>query len=354
MGESMDAAPNSGSSADYGAGAATGSGTGMSSEGEGTTSPPPAVIDDGSDPTGGGSGNVQPSVLTAGVWDDNRNYDFFKAYREDLQETLAGVLPISEAAHDSAYDRFAETPAPRQTLDISFVIDTTGSMMDEIAYLQVEFAALSDAIFAQYPSAEQRWSLVLYRDVGDDYVTQQFDFVSGKDEFQANLASAAAGGGGDFPEAPDQGLAKAAEFSWRAGADTARLAFWVGDAPHHEENAQALASAIEDLADLDIHVYPVASSGIDELTELTMRSAAQLTGGRYLFLTNDSGIGDDHKEPTIPCYFVTKLDSAILRVVDIELSGVYREPDADEIIRTGGDPEDGVCVLAEDRTVFVY
>ncbi len=57
---------------------------------------------------------------------------------------------------------------------------------------------------------------------------------------------------------------------------------------------------------LDVHIYPVASSGVDELTELTMRSAAQLTGGRYLFLTDDSGVGGAHMEPSIPCYFVTK------------------------------------------------
>jgi hypothetical protein len=77
-----------------------------------------------------------------------------------------------------------------------------------------------------------------------------------------------------------------------------------------------------------------------------MRSSAQLTGGRYLFLTNDSGIGGDHKEPSIPCYFVTKLTDAITRMVDIELSGLYREPEKSQVIRTGGNPQDGACKLA--------
>jgi hypothetical protein len=92
-------------------------------------------------------------------------------------------------------------------------------------------------------------------------------------------------------------------------------------------------------------VYPVASSGIDEFTELTMRTSAQLTGGRYLFLTNDSGIGGNHKEPSIPCYFVTRLDHAILRMVKIEMSGAYSEPTSEQIIRTGGNPQDGACQL---------
>jgi hypothetical protein len=41
-------------------------------------------------------------------------------------------------------------------------------------------------------------------------------------------------------------------------------------------------------------------------------------------------------------------------MVDIELSGAYREPDAAEIIRTGGNPQDGSCALASGEIVFAY
>jgi hypothetical protein len=43
---------------------------------------------------------------------------------------------------------------------------------------------------------------------------------------------------------------------------------------------------------------------------------------------------------------VTKLDAAILRMVDVELSGTYREPYAAEVVRTGGNPKDGACLRA--------
>jgi hypothetical protein len=128
----------------------------------------------------------------------------------------------------------------------------------------------------------------------------------------------------------------------------------VADAPHHNDKAGAMAEGIRGMSKLGVHVYPVASSGVDELSEVTMRTAAALTGGRYLFLTNDSGIGNDHKQPTIPCYFVTKLDLAIERMVDIELSGVYREPDASEVVRTGGNPKDGACQLDSGESVLVF
>jgi hypothetical protein len=85
-----------------------------------------------------------------------------------------------------------------------------------------------------------------------------------------------------------------------------------------------------------------------------MRTAAQLTGGRYLFLTNDSGLGNSHKEPSIPCYFVTRLDTAMLRMIDVELTGVYREPAPAEIIRTGGNPENGACVLESGESAIVF
>ncbi|WP_437817624.1 vWA domain-containing protein [Sorangium sp. So ce1078] len=330
-------------------GVGTGSGGGGGAGGGGT-----GVGGTGGGGTGGG-GSVEPGTLTAGVWDDNRNFDFFLAYRSTLHgQQLPGVLPFTEADHRAAHSLFAAPPGRRETLDVSLIIDTTGSMGDEITYLQTEFIALSDSIFAKYPNAEQRWSLVLYRDTEDDYVVRWFDFRADPDEFQEKLAEQAADGGGDFPEAPDVALSKAADLSWRTGGDTARLAFWVADAPHHDSNAGAMAEGIRALKDSGVAVYPVASSGVDELTEFSMRSAAQLTGGRYLFLTNDSGVGGDHKEPTIPCYYVTKLDRAILRMVDVALSGVYREPEPSEILRTGGDPLDGACELSSGGEVLAY
>jgi hypothetical protein len=293
------------------------------------------------------------NVLTAGAWDDNRNLERFLAYRSELErQQLSGLLDFS--AHDHEAAQPFGTPAPHTTLDVSLVIDTTGSMGDELAYLQSEFDAISSQIEANYPNAEQRWSLVVYRDEGDIYVTRWFDFRDDPADFRSHLAEQAAGGGGDFPEAADQGLATMNQLAWREGDGTARLAFWLADAPYHTEKAAAMQTAILAAQAQGVHIYPVASSGIDDFTELAMRSTAQLTGGRYLFLTNDSGVGNSHKEPSIPCYFVTKLDDAILRMVDIEMTGVYREPDPAQILRTGGDPQDGACALASGQTVFVF
>jgi hypothetical protein len=371
----------SGSSGSLGTGAAVGtgatssgvggtaSGGGSGGSGSGGSAGTSAPTDSPSDPgasTGGsssmpvplpgnGNGGLQAGTLTAGAWDDNLNFDFFLAYRKRMDVLASpGLLPVDEAEYRAAHALFAQTGGPKQTLDVALVIDTTGSMGDEMQYLQTEFIELSARIADRHPNAEQHWSLVLYRDEGDAYVVRSYDFTTDIEQFQQDLGTQDAGGGGDIPEAPDQALLAATELAWRTDDDTAKLAFWVADAPPHLENAERMATAIRDIGALGVHVFPVASSGIDEITELTMRSAAQMTGGRYLFLTDDSGVGGPHKEPTIPCYFVTRLDHAIERMVDIELSGEYREPEASEIIRTGGDPERGACSLDSGDEVLVY
>jgi hypothetical protein len=307
-------------------------------------------------PSDGGSNPAPaPGTLTAGTWDDNRNFDRFTKYRESLKrDQISGVLPSTDDEHKAAHDEFAKTPSARQTLDVALMIDTTGSMGDELSYLQSEFLALSKAIEEKYPNSQQRWALVAYRDTSDEYVTRWFDFRDDANDFRDKLGMQSAGGGGDFPEAPDAAIAALTQLAWRTSSDTARLAFWVADAPHHSDKAQAMLDAIRDAHDIGVHLYPVASSGVDDLTELTMREAAQLTGGRYLFLTDDSGVGLAHKEPSIPCYFVTHLDRAILRMVDIEVTGKYSEPASDDVIRATGSPKDGTCQLESGEQVSVF
>ena len=239
--------------------------------------------------------------------------------------------------------------SPLKALDVTLVIDSTGSMGDEMKYLTSELAAIATSLDTRFPGLDQRWGLVFYRDEGDSFVVESSDFQSpGK---AANeLSKRSADGGGDYEEVPDLGLARAAQLSWRDGS-VARMVFHVADAPAHSQNLSRLLESIKALRREGVHVYPIAASGVDERAEFAMRSEAQLTGGRYLFLTDDSGIGDSHKEPTLPCYFVTKLNAAIERMVQIELTGRYVEPKTEEILRTGGDPKDGHCTLSDGRVV---
>lgn len=287
--------------------------------------------------------------LTAGIFDDNLSFSFFEDYRERvLRDHSSDVVPFDWQKHTTAHDAYADAQGARSHLDIALMIDTTGSMGDELSYLQSEFVSISDSIAETYPNALQRWGLVVYRDQGDEYVVRGMDFVSDLKKFQESLLAQSHGGGGDYPEAPQEGLRETNGLSWRAEEDVARLVFWVADAPHHPQDGQAMAAEIADSRDQNIHIYPVASSGVDEVTEFSMRAAAQITHGRYLFLTNDSGIGNDHKEPTLPCYYVTLLRDAMLRAVDAEMTGEVDAPTDDQLIRLGGRLyENGFCAYGD-------
>jgi hypothetical protein len=169
------------------------------------------------------------------------------------------------------------------------------------------------------------------------------------------VAAQHAAAGGDYPESPEIGLEQLPQLAWRTGPSVARIAFWVADAPQHSYRAAAMKQAIMHAHNAGVHLYPVSASGTDDLLELTMRSAAQITGGRYLFLTDDSGVGGPHKIPEIPCFFVTRLERALVRVVSMELSGNYQGPDSVDVIRTSGNPaSNGTCITEDGQTVRIF
>lgn len=314
---------------------------------EGVTSSSARPVTEGTSGQGAVAG-----TMTAGLWDDNLNYDWYQSFlTPDQTPARAGAPLFTSQEREEAHQRALAPRSPKSLLDIALVIDTTGSMGDELTYLQTEFSAMAATISNKYPNAEQRWSLLLYRDEGDDYTLRYFDFRTDLKDYQTQLLAQAANGGGDMPEAVDQALSFASKFNWRISSDAARLVFWVADAPHHEEKAQAFTDAVRGLSGLDIHVYPVASSGVDGLAELSMREAAQMTLGRYIFLTDDSGVGNSHAIPKTPCYYVTGLDDAVLRMVDLEMTGKSSLPAASDIVRTVGSPNaQGLCATTDNRT----
>lgn len=79
-----------------------------------------------------------------------------------------------------------------------------------------------------------------------------------------------------------------------------------------------------------------------------MRAMAAATQSRYLFLTDDSGVGNPHAPPAIDCYLVTKLDALVRRVIDTQISGRRIEPEDQEIIRSVGKYDAGKCILPAD------
>lgn len=238
---------------------------------------------------------------------------------------------------------------PVQKFDLMIVLDSTGSMGDEIDFLKSELRSILGDIQQAYPGLDMRVGMVAYRDLGDDYVTRTDPFTPDFDLIQRSLARTRGEGGGDMPEAMDQALARAVGQSWRP--DAVKSLLLVADAPPHDNLQGRAYAAAEAARARRIQIVPVAASGVDDRAEYFMRAVAAATQSRYIFLTDDSGIGNAHKEPDVDCYLVTQLATEIRRVLASQISGQRIEPIPGEVIRAVGEYDHGKCVLPKGFSI---
>lgn len=269
-------------------------------------------------------GSLQAGVLTVGTVDDNADAAGFKKAMRRLADASAALQMPADLGkltpHKPRHD-----PRPGG-LDVALVVDTTGSMGDELEYLKVELRGIALEIAGAFPDVDQRWGLVVYRDDGDAYVTQQADF-QGLDAFITALGTQEASGGGDTPEAMDAGLLASAQLAWRPDAATARVVFLVADAPSHAgAGARRFSDAVRQHRDAGTAIYPVGASGVDEQAELQLRVAARATGGQYIFLTDHSGVGGHHAPPKVDQFKVETLRAAMTRMIRKELGATAGGP----------------------------
>ncbi len=203
-------------------------------------------------------------------------------------------------------------------VEISFIVDTTGSMGDEIEFLKADLKDVIDSVKDASSNLEIYTSSVFYRDVSDSYLVKKSEFTNDLDVTIDFIQQQSADGGGDFPEAVHSGLDVAInDLQWSDIAKT-RIAFLVLDAPPHYQTNVILSiqSSIKEAAKKGIKIIPITASGIDKETEFLMRDMAILTNGTYVFITNDSGIGGEHIEASVGEYQVEYLNNLMVRLIN--------------------------------------
>lgn len=144
----------------------------------------------------------------------------------------------------------SDHPGPRRVrlaitdLDLVFVMDTTGSMRDELRDLQASLVGIIQVLQRLTPSL--RVGFVAYRDRGDAYVVRGAPLAAVEDrdaEILRFVRGLSAEGGGDEPERVDEALAAAVGMAWRANAQ-GRIVV-IGDAPAHPADVdRVMAEAV--------------------------------------------------------------------------------------------------------------
>lgn len=236
------------------------------------------------------------------------------------ESRLGSVDPSREQGLDESplVVRIQTEPKAPKTIDVMFMIDATGSMGDEMSYIKGELVSVMSRVRDDLDDDYTlRLSTNVYRDHGDEYVVRSTPFDTDIDKAISFLKKQGAGGGGDIPEAVEDALEDAIEkHEWSEGAQS-RFLFLVLDAPPHYDAPRAakIRALTEKAAKKGIRIIPVASSGIDKETEFLLRFMGIHTGGTYVFLTDHSGIGNSHIEPTIGDYAVEYLDDLLVRLI---------------------------------------
>ncbi len=210
----------------------------------------------------------------------------------------------------------AECPELTKT-EILFVVDATGSMGDEIRYLQAELGDVINRVKKLDFIGELHTGSVFYRDEGDEYVVRTQNLSSDTKATLDFISKQHANGGGDGPEAVEVAMEEAIMNQKWSDDAVARIAFVLLDAPPHqtEEIKAKMKSLTKKAAEKGIRIVPVLASGSQSNCEYLMRAMALTTNSRFLFLTDDSGIGNAHAEPSVGAYNVVFLNDLIFRLI---------------------------------------
>ena len=254
------------------------------------------------------------SVLFTAISDRKGNAYLFPA--DVAQRPPVKVRAYTESASaqkEIVYESGMETveltldtvQTQKNEIELLFMVDTTGSMGDELTFLKNELKSVINRIELDNPGVVIRLALVFYRDLSDSYITLPVDLA----------------------------LERSVGMQWSSG-DVTRILFAVLDAPPHdeEENLQRFEQAVLKAAETGIRIVPVmasspgSSNSKNAFFEYLMRSAAMRTGGTFTFLTDDSGVGDTHIQPTVGNYTVEYLNSMLVRIVNSYHTGTDIAP----------------------------
>jgi Mg-chelatase subunit ChlD len=195
----------------------------------------------------------------------------------------AGMLLPGLTTQSAFAEETVKQSAERPTLDLAFLIDTTGSMGGEIEMVKKKTKDLVAKLASGKPAPIVRVGLVAYRDRGDEYVTKVFPFSDDIDKVVKDITALSANGGGDTPEAVNQGLHSALnDLKWTDNKKASKLLFLIGDAaPHIYPNDYNWETETKNAISRGIQINTIGCDGLDSGGTSVFEKIAKLSDGKF-------------------------------------------------------------------------
>jgi Mg-chelatase subunit ChlD len=180
----------------------------------------------------------------------------------------------------------------KKTLEMVFVLDTTGSMGGLIEGAKTKIWSIVNDVMQRKDRPNVKIGLVAYRDNGDAYVTQVTPLTDDLDKIYSTLMDFKAQGGGDTPENVRRALAEGVDKTgWaKANQNTAQIIFLVGDAPpqNYEQEPDVLVTTAKAVSKNMIVNTIQCGNATD--TKQIWQTIAQRGEGKYFAIAQDGGV----------------------------------------------------------------
>lgn len=184
-------------------------------------------------------------------------------------------------------------PNNQKTLEMVFVLDTTGSMGGLIEGAKQKIWSIVNDVMQRKDRPNVKIGLVAYRDNGDAYVTQVTPLTEDLDKIYTNLMDFRAEGGGDTPENVRRALAEGVDkVGWsKTNANTAQILFLVGDAPPHDDYNQEIDVLVTTAKAVKQNmIINTIQCGNASDTKQIWETIAQRGEGKYFAIAQDGGV----------------------------------------------------------------
>lgn len=208
-----------------------------------------------------------------------------------------------------------------QQIDLLFVIDTTGSMINELNYFKHKTLNIIDQVINDNPGVKINLGFIVYRDEHSEYVTKYCDFSSDIEKQISFLQQQIATGGEDYEESVVAALQKAVSLNW--SENSIKLLIHIGDAYDDLCNHKLWYQTLIELGGKGIRIISVAGKGANLEVEYLFRAQSLLTNGTYVYLKEDEddvNIGDSNfkEEPRLYA-----LDQCLVNIINGYYTGNF-------------------------------